>query len=52
MEWIRFYGSIYRGKWVALLGADVIGIGDDLKSVLRMVQEKQPLATPLIHHLA
>jgi hypothetical protein len=52
MEWIRLHGSIYRGKWVALLGADVIGIGDDLKSVLRIVQEKQPLAAPLIHHLA
>ena len=51
MDWIRVNSSVYRGKWIALLGANVIGIGDDLKSVLRMVQEQQPHATPLIHHL-
>jgi len=52
MDWIKANRSIYKGKWVALLGEKVIGIGDDLKTVLHMVQEKQLREIPLIHHLA
>jgi hypothetical protein len=51
MDWIKANRSIYKGKWVALLGEKVIGIGDDLKTVLRIVQEKQLREIPLIHHL-
>ena len=51
MDWIKANRSSYRGKWVALLGGKVIGIEDDLKTVLRMVQEKQLREIPLIHHL-
>jgi hypothetical protein len=51
MDWIQANRSFHRGKWVALLGGKVIGIGDDLKTVLRMVQEKQLRETPLIHRL-
>jgi hypothetical protein len=51
MDWLKENRSIYKGKWVALLGGKVIGIGDDLKTVLRMVQEKQLREIPLIHHL-
>ncbi len=51
MDWIKANRSVYKGKWVALLGGKVIGIGDDLKTVLRMVQEKQLRDIPLIHHL-
>lgn len=51
MDWIKANRSSYRGKWVALLGGKVIGIEDDLKTVLRMVQEKQLRETPLIYRL-
>src|SRR5205085_8957081 len=51
MAWIKANLSIYKGKWVALLGEKVIGIGDDLKTVLGMVQEKQLREIPLIHYL-
>ena len=51
MDWMKVNQSSYRGKWVALLGRKVIAIGDDLKTVLRMVQEKQLRETPLIHRL-
>ena len=51
MDWIKANRSIYKGKWVALLGGKVIGIGDDLKTVLHIVQEKQLREIPLIHHL-
>jgi len=51
MDWIKANQSFYRGKWVALLGGKVISIGDDLKTVLRMVEEKQLRETPLIYRL-
>jgi hypothetical protein len=51
MDWIKANRSSYRGKWVALLGGKVIGIEDDLKTVLRMVEEKQLRETPLIYRL-
>jgi uncharacterized protein DUF5678 len=51
MDWIKANQSFYRGKWVALQGGKVISIGDDLKTVLRIVQEKQLREPPLIHHL-
>ena len=50
IAWIKANRSHYRGKWVALLGEQVIGIGDDLKSVLRVVREQQLAEPPLIHH--
>jgi hypothetical protein len=50
MAWIKANRSQYRGKWVALLGEQVIGMGDDLKSVLRVVQKQQLAEPPLIHH--
>ncbi len=51
IDWIKANRSSYRGKWVALLGGKVIGIEDDLKTVLRMVEEKQLRETPLIYRL-
>jgi len=51
MDWIKANQSFYRGKWVALLGGKVISIGDDLKTVLRMVQEERLREAPLIHRL-
>ena len=50
MAWIKANRANYRGKWVALLGEKVLGVGDSLKRVLRLLQEQQCEATPLIHH--
>jgi len=51
ISWIKANRSHYRGKWVALLGEKVIAVGDSLKAVLRIVQERQLEETPLLHHL-
>jgi hypothetical protein len=50
MAWIKVNRSQYRGKWVALLGEQVISIEDDLKSVLRVVRTQRLAEPPLIHH--
>lgn len=50
--WIQAHRVQYRGKWVALLGEQVLGIGDDLQTVLRLVREHQLDEPPLIHHFA
>lgn len=51
MAWIQANCSHYHGKWIALLGEEVIAVGDNLKAVLRIMQEQQLKDTPLIHHL-
>jgi hypothetical protein len=51
MAWIKANRAHYKGKWVALLGEQVLGIGDSLKAVLRLVQEQQLEETPLLHHV-
>jgi Family of unknown function (DUF5678) len=49
--WLRVHREQYRGKWVALHGEQVLGVGDTLKEVLCLVQQLQLEAGPLIHHV-
>ena len=51
MAWIKANRANYRGKWVALLGEKVLGVGDSLTAVLRLMQEQRLEETPLIHHV-
>jgi len=51
VDWIKANQAKYKGKWVVLLGDRVLGMGDDLKTAMRMAQEQQYEGTPLIHHL-
>ena len=48
--WIQSHRSEYHGKWVALFGDEVLGIGDDLQTVLRLVRQRQLEEPPLLHH--
>jgi hypothetical protein len=48
--WIQSHRSEYHGKWVALFGGEVLGIGDDLQTVLRLVRQFQLEEPPLLHH--
>ena len=48
--WIQSHRSEYHGKWVALCGDEVLGIGDDLQTVLRLVRQRQLSEPPLLHH--
>jgi hypothetical protein len=51
VAWIKADQATYKGQWVVLLGDRVLGMGDDLKTAMRMAQEQQYEGTPLIHHL-
>ena len=51
VAWIKANQAKYKGKWIVLLGNCVMGMGDDLKTAMCMVQEQQYEGTPLIHHL-
>ena len=50
-DWIKANREKYKGKWVVLLGNRVLGMGDDLKTAMRMAQEQQYEGTPLMHYL-
>jgi Family of unknown function (DUF5678) len=51
VTWIKANQAKYKGKWVVLLGNRVLGMGDDLKTAMRMAQEQEYKGTPLIHLL-
>jgi hypothetical protein len=48
--WIQSHRAEYHGKWVALCGDEVLGISDDLQTVLRLVRQFQLEEPPLLHH--
>ena len=48
--WLQSHRSEYHGNWVALFGEEVLGIGDDLQTVLRLVRQLQLEEPPLLHH--
>ena len=51
VDWIKANRAKYKGKWVVLLGSRVLGMGDDLKTAMRMAREQQYEGTPLMHYL-
>lgn len=51
VDWIKANRAKHKGKWVVLLGNRVLGMGDDLKTAMRMAQEQQYEGTPLMHYL-
>lgn len=48
--WIQKHRVQYRGKWVALRGEQILGIGDNLQTILRCIRERHLDDPPLIHH--
>lgn len=46
VAWIRGNGQHYRGKWVAVLGDELVAVADDLKSLVADVNELGKLPTP------
>jgi hypothetical protein len=50
-HWLKTKAENYPGKWVALLGEDLLASSDTLKELLDRLAEIQPERRPLIHHL-
>lgn len=50
-HWLKTNWDEYQGKWVALLGEDLLASSDSLKELLARLEELHPERRPLIHHL-
>lgn len=50
-HWLKTNWEEYQGKWVALLGEDLLASSDTLKDLLDRLDEFRPERRPLIHHL-
>ncbi|OQW31451.1 MAG: hypothetical protein A4E20_03970 [Nitrospira sp. SG-bin2] len=49
--WIKTNRASYHGKWVAVLGEQVVASGDTFKEVLAALKQKQLTVLPVIHHI-
>lgn len=52
LDWLRSRSSEHRGKWVALLGDELIACADSFDEVLREVRSRDLADHPLVHRIA
>jgi uncharacterized protein DUF5678 len=50
-HWLKTQADAYQGKWVALVGENLVASCDSLKDLLAEIRSQQFERTPLIHHL-
>jgi hypothetical protein len=50
-RWLETHAAEYQGKWVALLGKNLVASSGILKELLAQLDELQLAGKPLIHHL-
>jgi len=50
-HWLKTNWEAYEGKWVALVGEDVVASTDTLKELLARLANLRLEREPLIHHL-
>ncbi len=50
-HWLKTNWEAYQGKWVALLGEDLLASTDTLQELRVRLAELHPKRRPLIHHL-
>ena len=50
-NWLKANGPSYAGKWVALVGEDLVGCEDVLEELLAKLDERKFDRRPLLHHL-
>lgn len=51
IHWLKTNAELYRGKWVALLGDELIASAESLKDLLARVNEIAPARKPLVHRI-
>lgn len=49
--WLNRHEAEYQGKWVALVGEDLVASSDTLKELLAELAQQRFERKPLIHHL-
>jgi|SRR6185436_4011978 len=50
-HWLKTNWEAYRGKWVALLGEELLASSDTLEELRARLAELNPKRRPLVHHL-
>jgi len=50
-RWLKSHWEEYEGKWIALVGENLVACTDTLKELLARLAELQLEQKPLIHHL-
>jgi len=50
-HWLKTKAAEYPGKWVALVGEDLVASSDTLKELLARLSELRLEREPLVHHL-
>jgi hypothetical protein len=50
-NWLRRHSEDYRGKWVAVLGDELVASADVLSDLLEVLRERPLLHRPLIHRI-
>jgi hypothetical protein len=50
-RWLRANWEEYQGKWVALLGEDLLASSDTVEELRAYLARLDPKRRPLIHHL-
>lgn len=48
-RWLKANREQYKGKWVALLGGDLLAVGGSMKEVLSAIRAQQIQGAPLVH---
>ena len=50
-NWLKANWDAYLGKWVALVGGDLVACEDSLRKLLDQLDQRSFERKPLIHHL-
>ncbi len=51
VEWLRNPPESVRGKWVALVGGEIVGSADDFAELAESLRSKKLPRTPLVHRI-
>lgn len=51
IHWLKTNAELYRGKWVALIGDELIASAETLRDLLVRVNELAPARKPLVHRI-
>jgi len=51
-EWLDHPPEEARGKWVALIGGELVGMADTVDELMESLASKDLKLIPLVHHLA
>ena len=50
-NWLKANGPAHVGKWVALVGEELVACEDSLKDLLKQIGSRHFEREPLLHHL-